>query len=300
MLLKNEGHTVAISQYLREALSSNIICELERLIEYYGSVEEIRVRKNRCVEFIFRGTSVFTEKIISSSEMDEIFYKLCGGSIYAHSDTICKGYIRAPDGVRIGVCGNAVLSEDRINAVHNISSINIRLPCRKLPDVRSLSEHILSMGGGVLIFSPPGVGKTTFLRALICDISGRCGKRAAVVDSRGELNIGLDANRLRADILDGYPRAEGIEIAIRSLNPQFIFCDEIGSASEAKAILAARNSGVSIIASAHGDSVKKLIKREGIAELHNAGIFSLYIQLGRAIGSEQCEISVFPFEQMGV
>ena len=75
------------------------------------------------------------------------------------------------------------------------------------------------------------------------------------------------------DVLRGYPRAKGIEIATRTLSPEVIFCDEIGSAEEAKAILSAQNSGVPLIATAHADSRETLFRRPNIRILYENEIF---------------------------
>ena len=300
MVLNKRGQLCEISSYIRGALPTSLILEIEKTCGDQGkNLEEIRLRLGRKVELLFCGTSVLSESCISKELMEEIFYKLCNGSVYAHSDTICRGYIKAADGTRIGVCGSAVCSGANVTAVHDITSISIRLPSTFLPDVRCLAREVLKTGGGMLIFSPPGVGKTTVLRSLICELSGRCGKRIGVIDTRGELSFGLLGEALRADILTGYPRGEGIEIAIRTLNPEYIVCDEIGSALEARSILAAANCGVSIIASAHGDDAAKLVRREGIAELYQAEIFSLYTKIDRPPGGDRCNFKIYAYDEIG-
>ena len=103
---------------------------------------------------------------------------------------------------------------------------------------------------------------------------------------------------MKIDILEEYPRGVGIEIAVRALNPQFIICDEIGSFAEASALLSVRNSGVPIIASAHGDDIQGLVSRPGIRELFDAGIFDSYIHLERHEGESKCSYEIIKREEV--
>jgi stage III sporulation protein AA len=134
----------------------------------------------------------------------------------------------------------------------------------------------------VLVFSPPGVGKTTLLRAVIAEMTcGRNAIRCAVIDTRGELSCFLPRDTC-ADVLSGYPKGEGIEIAARCFNPQLIVCDEIGGEfSEAQAIAAAHNCGVPLLATAHASGMEELLKRDPIAFLHGKKIFSHYVGISR-------------------
>ena len=95
------------------------------------------------------------------------------------------------------------------------------------------------------------------------------------------------------DVLHGYPRAKGIEIATRTLSPEVIFCDEIGSAEEARAILGAQNSGVPLIATAHAESREALLRRPSIRLLYENHIFRYYIGLRRKPGARAFDFDVF-------
>ena len=289
----------ALPALLMRSLPLKVLCDYESILKNVnGSCEEIRLRLGRRSEFVFSGTSILGSSIADEIELRECFYKLCGGSVYAHSDEICYGGMRAEGGIRVGACGRAVVRGGSIEAVHEITSLNIRLPCTILPEVGELSRMIAKNGCGVLLFSKPGVGKTTVLKAIAHDISGKYGKRVALIDSGGELFGGLSDENLKLDILEGYPRGVGIEIAVRAMNPQFIVCDEIGSRSEASALLSAVGCGVPIIASAHGDDVSQLVRRPGICELHDAGIFERYIHLERGEGKTKCDFNIIKREDI--
>jgi stage III sporulation protein AA len=96
----------------------------------------------------------------------------------------------------------------------------------------------------------------------------------------------LGGKDLHLDVLAGYPRDLGIEIAVRSLAAEVVLCDEIGSVSDAEAILAAANCGVPIVATAHARTVKEILLRPPLRRLHDARIFSAYAGLSRTGASD--------------
>jgi stage III sporulation protein SpoIIIAA len=63
-----------------------------------------------------------------------------------------------------------------------------------------------------------------------------------------------------------------------------IICDEIGE-SEAEKILAVQNTGVPLIATAHGGALSALLLRPGIKKLYEAGVFRYYIGVSRPAGA---------------
>ena len=206
---------------------------------------------------------------------------MCGGSLYAYGESIRKGFISLGFGVRVGICGRASLEGEKIRSISEVTSLNIRLPCGICRIERGLYEPIVKSireGGGVLIYSPPAEGKTTLLRSLCASLSvGEHPMRVAAVDSRDELGVLPHPDEHSVDILSGYPKAEAISIAPAFMNPEVILCDEIGSSEEARAILAAQNCGVPLVATAHGESLCTLLQRPQIRLLHDAGVFSLYV-----------------------
>lgn len=286
-----------LPELLTRSLPMKIIYDYECISRNAcGNIEEIRIRLGRRSEFVFSGTSILGTSVVDKNEIGECFFKLCGGSVYAHGEEICYGGMRAEGGIRVGACGRAVVRGGKIEAVHDITSLSIRLPCTVLPSIGDIGRMLSEKEDGALIFSRPGVGKTTFLKAIASDLSGKYGKRVALIDSGGELSAGLFGENMKIDILEEYPRGTGIEIAVRTLNPQFIICDEIGSGEEAAALLSVRSCGVPIIASAHGDNIRELIMRKGIRELHEARLFGIYIHLRRAEGEKNCRYTVLKRE----
>lgn len=284
---------------------SLLVCLPKRLSEilstFDGSVaEEIRLHRDRhCT--LRQGQTCYTLPIsLNEEEMQETVKRMCSGALYAHAHTIAQGYIVMKEGIRVGICGTAAIENEEIIGISSFTGLTIRLPhavfvdCSKILHALQKSTPIAS----ALLYSPPGEGKTTVLRALAKDFaSPEVGLHTVLVDSREELFFGLDAPTLRMDILKGYPKEKGIEIAVRSLGAQMIVCDEISSVADAEAILRAAGCGVPMLASAHGSDALSLLRRPVFAKLHRARAFSFYIGIKRTHGNRmQFEIS--SWEQM--
>ena len=273
-----------IPETLRRLLPERLLSEIDRLGESAGAIEEIRVRRGKAASLTTARGNRMLRCVLDAIELDALLVRICDGSLYAHSDTLHQGYVTLSDGIRVGICGRATVEAGRIIGVCGVTGMNFRIPIglRRVgaPICRLLRESTGS--GGVLIYSPPGVGKTTLLRSVAAQMSsGDAPLRVAVVDSRGELAPLLQDPGRCMDSLSGYPKPEGIGIACRTLNAQLIVCDEIGDEAEAAAIVAAQNSGVPFVASAHADSLSALLRRTPILLLHRARVFSRYVGLAR-------------------
>ncbi len=216
---------------------------------------------------------------VGHAELGEILSKLCRGSLYAHDETLREGFIRAGDGIRVGVCGEYT-SDGRLARV---DSLTIRIP----HVIRGTCEPILGriLHGrrveSLLVYSPPGVGKTTVLRELASRLGGELELRTVVVDSRAELRLDAMFDDTLCDFLSGGSRAHAIELATRVLSPEVLVCDELGGSNETNAILAAQNTGVPLIASAHAGSLEELRARPNIRALLDAGVFAHTVGLRR-------------------
>lgn len=253
-------------------------------------IDEIRLRRGRPVSLTVKGKNVVTDLICSPAELADAVSRLCGGTLHAHSDTIARGYIAFGGGGRAGICGRAVAGQAggaQISGIADVDAICIRVP-RSIRGISGrLCEYIASRGyrASVLVYSPPGGGKTTLLRDAAATLASEPhSRRVAVIDTRGELyRTDMFAGTL-ADIFTGYPKALGIEIATRTMSPQYLICDELGDPDEARAILAAQHTGVPLIASAHASSYDELTARPSVKLLLDAGIFERCMSVSEAGG----------------
>lgn len=98
------------------------------------------------------------------------------------------------------------------------------------------------------------------------------GMNVGLVDERGELAAlykGIPQNDIgiRTDILENIPKPIGIKMLVRSMGPQVVAADEIGTKQDVEAIKEAVCSGVKGIFTAHGETKEELLKNPTLKEL---------------------------------
>ena len=255
------------------------ICKLRR--DFPLGLSEIRVRSRGRSSLVISGENIPLFSSVSESELSESYDKALGGALYVHAEELKRGFFSMPGGVRVGV------SATKIEAgllPSEISSLAFRLPSAPSENAGKIfSLWQKERPRGMLIYSSPGGGKTSALRALAGLISREGAVRVAVIDERREFSS-EDYSGCSVDILSGYPKPEGIEIAMRTLSPEVIIADEIGSSEEASALLSVGRGGVPIIASAHAEDLSEALTRVSIKELCDAGYFELFVRLSRSRG----------------
>ena len=226
---------------------------------------------------------------LTGAQLAQILRALCEYSVHSYIEDIARGYVTLPGGHRAGVCGAAVTEHGLVAAVRDISSINLRI-AREIPGAASeLCARLYPSGSlpGLLISGPPGSGKTTLLRDLARRLSdgmaGPC-RRVAIIDERGELAGAREGTPCCAvgantDVLTGYPKGEGILLAIRSLAPEIILCDELGGEPDAAALEAGFHTGVRFVATIHAGSAGEALARPVARRLLSCGAFDYLVHL---------------------
>ena len=268
-------------------------------LEKYVDIHEIRLRighplmiETKEGELFISENGLFCDKgqayIVKNRDIKEIVEYISNYSPYAYEEELKNGFITISRGNRIGVCGKAVVGNDGVTTIRNMSSLNIRMSKEYIGCSDKYIELLYENSKlcHTLIISPPCCGKTTLLRDIIRNISDGYGNRKGmtigVVDERSEIAAcyeGVPQNNLgiRTDVMDACPKAYGILMLIRSMGPKVIAVDEIGNKEDVKAIEYSINCGCKIIATIHGDSFDELKQKNVMASLLENKIFQRYI-----------------------
>ncbi len=236
-----------------------------RLNGVCGEVCEIRLRAGRSAAAVTADGKIYhCSEPFSKEDIADCFAELCRYSVHSFTNEIAEGFITLDGGHRVGICGTAVTNGHIVTGQRDISSLNIRIAHEVKGCGMELYERAFSKGlRSLLVGGRPMSGKTTILR----DLARLLGKdrRVTVIDSRNEISASvrgqptLDTGE-NTDVLCGFPKHEGIMLALRSLSPDVIICDEIGG--DAKAVEQCLFCGVCVVAAAHAGSFAELSRRE--------------------------------------
>ncbi len=231
--------------------------------------------------------------IVTQNEIIKSLELMSENSVYAFQDEIKAGFLTLRGGHRVGLCGRVVVQDGQIRNIKDFNGLNIRVAKEIKGCSSQIIKYIIKNSRDIhntLIIGPPQCGKTTMLRdaARILSNGEKAndfkGVKIGIVDERSEIaacNKGVPQNDVgfRTDVMDSCPKAAGMEMLLRSMSPDIIITDEIGTRGDKDAILKVLNSGVKIIASAHGYNITELKMREELLALIKAGTFERYIVL---------------------
>lgn len=237
------------------------------------SAQELRLRINAPPELVEAGESLWLTGIVSQDDLNFCINTASRYSPWAAS-TSARGYLTAPGGHRVGICGEAVMKNGTITGIRSVTSLCIRI-ARDFP---GLAESLSALEGSVLILGAPGWGKTTLLRDLIRQRSDQ-GEHISVVDERGELFPEDFPRGARTEVLCGCPKPDGVEMLLRTMGPKTIAVDEITAESDCEALRKAAWCGVNMLATAHAASLTDFHHRPVYTPLAKQEIFDTIVVL---------------------
>jgi stage III sporulation protein AA len=274
-----------IKQILTNHVNINVRQALSAFDErFFDGVSEMRLRADKPMVFWKTGKPSAANFIPKRVDITECLEIISGFSLYAFGEEIKAGFITVEGGHRVGIAGQAVVEDGRVKTIKNVSALNFRI-AREIKGCAEMSAaYVLNpLAKGLLIVSPPGRGKTTFLRDIIRIVSDS-GVNVGVVDERGEIaacHMGLPQNDVgrNTDVLDLCPKARGISMMIRAMSPNAVAVDELFGKDDTEAAYGAANAGVSLFCTAHGRGIGEAARRAGLGGLIRRGVFSRFVIL---------------------
>lgn len=256
-----------------------------------GTIHELRLRVGSGVALNQMGRQGLLEQRadcppalrglrLTAAQMEEILYALCDGSVHTHQTELAEGYLTTRTGCRVGIGGQFAEREGGGVLLQAVSSFNFRIArvreCR-LP--AELLQTLQQRFTGMLLIGEPDSGKTTLLRQIARTLAGQ-DRLVSVLDERGEL---FPPDRPDAaeglDRIAGLPKARAVQMALRTLAPQVILLDELGSLRETAALEQGFWSGVDFIASVHASGPEDALRRPQVQYLQRRGMLQVLVVL---------------------
>ncbi len=252
--------------------------------------EEIRLRTGHPLALTLTNGALFLSgQIVEQQHLEQVVDLVTGYSRYTAAESMRYGFFTARGGFRVGLCGSMVMEQGEIRTVAELSSLSIRIPRERKGIAEAMLRELFGEKGiaeSFLVISPPGAGKTTFLRDAVRLLSDQYHRRVALVDERGEIAAAwrgaaqLEVGR-QTDVISGCPKDQALNLLLRAMNPQIIVVDEVVGELDMEGIIRAANSGVLLVASVHAQDMEELRRKRVYAAMLAAGIFQKAVVISK-------------------
>ena len=242
---------------------------------------EIRLRAGQAIAVELINDRLFADVIVTAEDLKNLIELFCDYSLHSYQRQLAQGFITLAGGHRAGFCGTAVIEGEKVTAIRDITSINLRI-AREFIGCSDELFHLLTPENikSLLIIGGPVSAKTTLLRDFARNLS-EAGFKAAVIDERSE----ICAKGANIDTLNNFPKKAGFITALRALSPDFIICDEI--ADDGEQVAMCLNSGVGVIMTAHCGSLEEALNSSALSGVIKHINYIALLGTGRNIGKLQ-------------